>query len=80
MPEIDHQRARSSEVDSGKDVPTFRGRGEIRFESKSRQQVYRRVERLLLQQEYVQHGKSARGVMRRCIGNMPGFAGRTVRG
>jgi len=38
---------------------------EIRFESKSRQQVYGWVERVLIQQEYAHQGKAVRGQVRR---------------
>ena len=47
---------------------------EIRFESKSRPQVYRWVERVLIQQEYAQQGKAARGLVRRYIEKMTGMS------
>jgi hypothetical protein len=40
---------------------------EIRFESKSRQEVYGWVERVLIQQEYAQQGKAVRGLVRRRV-------------
>jgi transposase InsO family protein len=47
---------------------------EIRFESKSRQQVYGWVERVLIQQEYAQQGKAVRGQVRRYIEKMTGMS------
>ncbi len=47
---------------------------EIRFESKSRQQVYGWVERVLIQQEYAQRGKAVRGQVRRYIEKMTGMS------
>lgn len=47
---------------------------EIRFESKNRQQVYGWVERVLVQQEYAQQGKAARGLVRRYIEKMTGMS------
>jgi transposase InsO family protein len=45
---------------------------EIRFESQNRQQLYSWVERLLVQQEYAQQGKAARGLLRRYLEKMTG--------
>jgi transposase InsO family protein len=47
---------------------------EIRFESKSRAQVYGWVERVLIQQEYARLGKAARGLVRRYIEKMTGMS------
>jgi transposase InsO family protein len=47
---------------------------EIRFESKSRAQVYGWVERVLIQQEYARQGKAARGLVRRYIEKMTGMS------
>ena len=47
---------------------------ELRFEGENRQQVYGWVERLLVQQEYAQHGKAARGLVRRYIEKMTGMS------
>ena len=47
---------------------------EIRFESNSRAQVYGWVERVLIQQEYAQQGKPARGLIRRYIEKMTGMS------
>lgn len=47
---------------------------EIRFASTSRQQVYGWVERVLIQQEYLQQGKAARGLVRRYIEKMTGMS------
>jgi hypothetical protein len=40
---------------------------EIRFEAKNHQQLYSWVERVLVQQEYAQQGKAARGLVRRYL-------------
>jgi transposase InsO family protein len=47
---------------------------EIRFESKSRAQVYGWVGRVLIQQEYARQGKAARGLVRRYIEKMTGMS------
>ncbi len=47
---------------------------EIRFASEGREQVYSWVERVLIQQEYAQQGKSARGLIRRYIEKMTGMS------
>jgi transposase InsO family protein len=47
---------------------------EIRFESKSRAQVYGWVERVLIRQEYAGQGKAARGLVRRYIEKMTGMS------
>ena len=47
---------------------------EIRFESKSSQQVYGWVERLPVQREYAQQSKAARGRVRRNIEKMTGLS------
>ncbi|HEY2546808.1 MAG TPA: hypothetical protein VGI46_12140 [Candidatus Acidoferrum sp.] len=47
---------------------------EIRFESQNRQQLYSWVERLLVQQEYAQQGKAARGLLRRYLEKMTGMS------
>jgi transposase InsO family protein len=47
---------------------------EIRFASEGREQVYGWVERVLVQQEYAQQGKSARGLVRRYIEKMTGMS------
>ena len=47
---------------------------EIHFESANRTQVYGWVERVLVQQEYAQQGKSARGLVRRYIEKMTGLS------
>jgi transposase InsO family protein len=47
---------------------------EIRFESENRQQVYQWLERVLVQQEYAQQGKAARGLIRRYIEKMTGLS------
>jgi transposase InsO family protein len=46
----------------------------IRFESANRRQVYGWVERLLVEQEYAQQGKVARGLLRRYIEKMTGLS------
>ncbi len=48
--------------------------GEIRFESHNRHQVYVWLEQLLLQQDYCQQGKAARGLIRRYIETMTGMS------
>ncbi len=45
---------------------------EVRFEGQKREQVYNWVECVLLQQEYAQQGKAARGLLRRYIARMTG--------
>src|ERR1035437_9004538 len=47
---------------------------EIRFESEDRQQLYGWVERVLVEQEYAQQGKAARGLLRRYIEKMTGLS------
>jgi transposase InsO family protein len=47
---------------------------EIRFESKSRAQVYGWVERVLIGQKYARQGKAARGLVRRYIEKMTGMS------
>lgn len=46
----------------------------IRFTSQGRQQVYGWVERVLVEQEYAQQGKAARGLVRRYIEKMTGMS------
>ena len=46
----------------------------IRFSSEGRQQVYDWVERVLVEQEYAQQGKAARGLVRRYIEKMTGLS------
>jgi transposase InsO family protein len=47
---------------------------EVRFESENRQQLYGWVERVLVQQEYGQQGKAARGLLRRYVEKMTGLS------
>ncbi len=47
---------------------------EIRFESENRLQLYGWVERVLVEQEYAQQGKAARGLLRRYIEKMTGLS------
>jgi transposase InsO family protein len=47
---------------------------EIRFEGANRAQVYGWVERVLVEQEYAQQGKAARGLLRRYIEKMTGLS------
>lgn len=47
---------------------------EIRFASQGREQVYGWIERVLVQQEYAQQGKSARGLIRRYLEKMTGMS------
>ena len=47
---------------------------EIRFTSQGRQQVYGWVEQVLVEQEYAQQGKVARGLVRRYIEKMTGMS------
>ena len=47
---------------------------EIRFEAEDRQQLYGWVERVLVEQEYAQQGKAARGLVRRYIEKMTGLS------
>jgi transposase InsO family protein len=47
---------------------------EIHFESENRQQIYGWVERVLVQQQYAQQGKAARGLVRRFIEKMTGLS------
>ena len=47
---------------------------ELRFTSQGRQQVYGWVEQVLVQQEYAQQGKAARGLVRRYIEKMTGMS------
>ena len=48
--------------------------GEIRFEAEDRQQLYGWVERVLVEREYGQQGKAARGLLRRYIEKMTGLS------
>ncbi len=47
---------------------------ELRFEGENRQQVYGWVEQVLVQQEYTEQGKAARGLVRRYIEKMTGMS------
>jgi transposase InsO family protein len=47
---------------------------DIRFRSQGRQQVYGWLERVLVEQEYAQQGKAARGLVRRYIEKMTGMS------
>jgi transposase InsO family protein len=47
---------------------------ELRFEGENRQQVYGWLERVLVEQEYSQQGKAARGLVRRYIEKMTGMS------
>jgi transposase InsO family protein len=47
---------------------------ELRFRGENRQQVYVWVEQVLVQQEYCQQGKAARGLVRRYIEKMTGMS------
>ncbi len=47
---------------------------EIRFEAETREQVYNWVERVLCQQQYLQQGRVARGLLRRYLEKMTGFS------
>ncbi len=47
---------------------------DLRFEGKSREQVYAWVEQVLCQQQYHQQGKAARGLLRRYIEKMTGMS------
>jgi transposase InsO family protein len=47
---------------------------EIHFEAENRQQLYGWVERVLLQHEYAQQGKAARGLLRRYLEKMTGLS------
>jgi transposase InsO family protein len=47
---------------------------EIRFEGENRQQVYAWVEQVLVQQQFAQQGKAARGLVRRYIEKMTGLS------
>jgi len=47
---------------------------ELRFEGQNRQQVYGWLEQVLVQQEYCQQGKAARGLVRRYIEKMTGMS------
>ena len=47
---------------------------EIRFEGRNRKEIYGWVERVLVQREYGQQGKAARGLVRRYIEKMTGLS------
>ena len=47
---------------------------DLRFEGKSREQVYAWVEQVLCQQQYLEQGKAARGLLRRYIEKMTGLS------
>ena len=44
----------------------------IRFEAETREQVYNWIERVLRQQQYLQQGRAARGLLRRYLEKMTG--------
>jgi transposase InsO family protein len=46
---------------------------EVRFEASEREEVYGWIERLLCQQEYMQQGRRARGLLRRYIAKITGL-------
>jgi hypothetical protein len=47
---------------------------EIRFVAENRRQLYGRVEQVLIEQQYRQQGKAARGLLRRSIEKMTGLS------
>ena len=47
---------------------------EVRFEARERNEVYRWIEGLLCQQEYMGQGRRIRGLLRRYIGKMTGLS------
>jgi transposase InsO family protein len=47
---------------------------ELRFEAQDRQQLYGWVERVLVEQQYAQQGKVARGLLRRYVEKMTGLS------
>src|SRR5215475_13722174 len=47
---------------------------EVRFEATERHEVYRWIEGLLCQQEYMGQGRRVRGLLRRYIGKMTGLS------
>ena len=47
---------------------------DLRFEGKSREPIYAWVEQVLCQQQYLQQGKAARGLLRRYIEKMTGLS------
>jgi len=47
---------------------------EIRFEAQDRQQLYGWLERVLVEHEYAQQGKAARGLLRRYLAKMSGLS------
>ena len=50
------------------------GSEEIRFEAQDRQQLYGWLERVLVEHEYAQQGKAARGLLRRYLAKMSGLS------
>ena len=74
MLEIEHQRARTENLSLEAMVRFVEASEEIRFESQNREQVYGWMERVLVQQEYAQRGKAARGLVRGYIEKMNGLS------
>jgi hypothetical protein len=66
-----HEAEKLSLEEIGRFVPASEG---LRFESQDRQQVYSWVEGVLVQQEYAQQGKAARGLLRRYVEKMTGLS------
>lgn len=52
----------------------LRGSEEIRFEGKTRSEIYEWTERVLVQQEYARQGRKVRGLLRRYLEKMTGLS------
>ena len=74
MLRIEHQRARSGEVESGGDSRLSEASEGIRFAGVKRAQVYSWIELVLCEQEYARQGKASRGLLRRYIEKMTGMS------
>ena len=74
MLRIDHQRAPSREAEPGANRSFLRASEEIRFKGETREQVYSWIETVLRQQQYVQQGRKARGLLRRYLEKMTGLS------
>jgi hypothetical protein len=74
MLEIEHQLHEAEKL-SLEATGLFVGASqEIRYESKNREQVYGWLEQVLVQKEFAQQGKAARGLVRRYIEKMTGLS------
>jgi hypothetical protein len=71
---IDHQHASSRGVEFGSDQAFLEASQEIRFEGKTREEIYQWVEKVLVHHEYQQQGRQVRGLLRQYLQKMTGLS------